>query len=797
MRKGDIKSRFVFSVKHNVDTMFLFYALILTVLLLQSVEAENGSLLSTCLPPKVPANARVVGKLGNLTIGSTVKILCNEGFLRRGRPKRITCLTNGQWSNFTLSCVGKRCGDPGSPVNGERIGWLFQYRSNVHFKCFKGYVLEGPKTRTCLSNQTWSERQPICKPVSCEKPPKVVGAMMESTTSFVYKTQLHYMCREGYQMQGSPTLTCGANGKWIGEIPVCKATVCKDPGTPLHGSRNGSKVFSYKAKLSFQCNKGFILYGAHERTCNDDGKWTGPQPYCVECAGVDTPVFIRKGFQFTHGLVKAKKGNVVTVLTEPDDEEEDVLILGRGTQHYAIVEDKVPFPAHVFIGTRVIAKQLDTEIFAFAEVVRITEDDKYFVTFQDNKRQSALTTIDFIRLLYPPTFCATCPDPEGPYNGFRLDSVEEFIPGTEVSYGCEVKTKLIGSDKRKCLPSGVWTGEQPRCQDLCYIQKCEIWKKCVYNNSGNNTECKCRENRECLRKYQPICGSDAKTYNNECIMKATACREKRSIKKIANGRCSPAAICQIIPKSVCRGYFRNFYFNTTTKRCEEIIAGGCHPSGWNGFTTIKECNRTCSVNICVQPVDPGPCLANESRWAFNQKAGRCKRFVYGGCFGNENNFDSKRKCNQRCPQTVPAKRKKVCPICPMIKAQEACKESAFALIGKVERRLSNDPTTRHLRYRVSIRNVSMNNANGSLPVRSAVIRVPYVRAPACSCSFPKLWFILVGDVPNISLIESSESITELNLTVERPSFVQRFNKDFSERRQKNCVQYFTDSGTAE
>lgn len=718
--------------------MFLFYALILTVLLLQSVEAENGSLLSTCLPPKVPANARVVGKLGNLTIGSTVKILCNEGFLRRGRRKRITCLTNGQWSNFTLSCVGKSCGDPGSPVNGERIGWLFQYRNNVHFKCFEGYVLEGPKTRTCLSNQTWSEKQPICKPVSCEKPPKVVGAVMEGTTSFVYKTQLHYMCREGYQMQGSPTLTCGANGKWIGEIPVCK-----------------------------------------------------------ECAGVDTPVFIRKGFQFTHGLVKGKKGNVVTVLTEPDDEEEDVLILGRGTQHYAIVEDKVPFPAHVFIGTRVIAKQLDTEIFAFAEVVRITDDDKYFVTFQDNKRQSALTTIDFIRLLYPPTFCATCPDPEGPYNGFRLDSVEEFIPGTEVSYGCEVKTKLIGSNKRKCLPSGMWTGEQPRCQDLCYRQKCEIWKKCVYNNSGNNTECKCRENRECLRSYQPICGSDAKTYNNECIMKATACREKRSIKKIANGRCSPAAICQIIPKSVCRGYFRNFYFNTTTKRCEEIIAGGCHPSGWNGFTTIKECNRTCSVNICVQPVDPGPCIANESRWAFNQKAGRCKRFVYGGCFGNENNFDSKRKCNQRCPPTVPAKRKKVCPICPMIKAQEACKESAFVLIGKVERRLSNDPTTRHLRYRVSIEKVFMNNANGSLSERRAVIRVPYVRAPACSCSFPKLSFILVGNVPNISLIESSERITELNLTVERPSFVQSLNKDFGERRQKKCAQYSTDFGTSE
>lgn len=54
------------------------------------------------------------------------------------------------------------------------------------------------------------------------------------------------------------------------------------------------------------------------------------------------------------------------------------------------------------------------------------------------------------------------------------------------------------------------------------------------------------------------------------------------------------AICQIVPSSNCRGYFRNFYFNLETNACESIIAGGCHPSGWNGFTTMEDCNRTCS-----------------------------------------------------------------------------------------------------------------------------------------------------------------------------------------------------------
>lgn len=57
--------------------------------------------------------------------------------------------------------------------------------------------------------------------IPCEEPPKVAGATMVGG-GFVFKAQVHYTCREGYQMEGTGTLTCGANGKWIGETPVCK-----------------------------------------------------------------------------------------------------------------------------------------------------------------------------------------------------------------------------------------------------------------------------------------------------------------------------------------------------------------------------------------------------------------------------------------------------------------------------------------------------------------------------------------------------------------------------------------------
>lgn len=56
----------------------------------------------------------------------------------------------------------------------------------------------------------------------------------------------------------------------------------------------------------------------------------------------------------------------------------------------------------------------------------------------------------------------------------------------------------------------------------------------------------------------------------------------------------------------------------------------------------------CLEQRCGLKLDPGPCEAAIPRWNFNPKTRRCERFVYGGCFGNENNFETLEECEKTC-----------------------------------------------------------------------------------------------------------------------------------------------------
>ncbi|XP_015239668.1 PREDICTED: amyloid-like protein 2 isoform X2 [Cyprinodon variegatus] len=58
--------------------------------------------------------------------------------------------------------------------------------------------------------------------------------------------------------------------------------------------------------------------------------------------------------------------------------------------------------------------------------------------------------------------------------------------------------------------------------------------------------------------------------------------------------------------------------------------------------------------VCTLEAETGPCRASMPRWHFDVSLRKCVRFIYGGCAGNRNNFDSEEYCMAVCKRlTVP------------------------------------------------------------------------------------------------------------------------------------------------
>uniref|UniRef100_A0A8C5HCD1 Amyloid-like protein 2 n=1 Tax=Gouania willdenowi TaxID=441366 RepID=A0A8C5HCD1_GOUWI len=56
--------------------------------------------------------------------------------------------------------------------------------------------------------------------------------------------------------------------------------------------------------------------------------------------------------------------------------------------------------------------------------------------------------------------------------------------------------------------------------------------------------------------------------------------------------------------------------------------------------------------VCTLEAETGPCRASMPRWHFDLSQRKCVRFVYGGCAGNRNNFDSEEYCMAVCKRMI-------------------------------------------------------------------------------------------------------------------------------------------------
>ncbi|XP_075459745.1 agrin isoform X4 [Ascaphus truei] len=132
----------------------------------------------------------------------------------------------------------------------------------------------------------------------------------------------------------------------------------------------------------------------------------------------------------------------------------------------------------------------------------------------------------------------------------------------------------------------------------CLDVECAFGAACVVKNQQAVCECQ----QVCQGVYDPVCGSDKRTYGNPCELEATACALKKEITVKHKGPCDRCGKCQF--GAICEA---------ETGRCvcpTECVASAQPVCGTDGSTYGSECElhvRACTQQTNLQVAAQGDC----------------------------------------------------------------------------------------------------------------------------------------------------------------------------------------------
>ena len=90
--------------------------------------------------------------------------------------------------------------------------------------------------------------------------------------------------------------------------------------------------------------------------------------------------------------------------------------------------------------------------------------------------------------------------------------------------------------------------------DVCSDVSCSFGAECQLKDVKNH-HCVCTMTCD-TDEYSPVCGSDGKTYSNQCSLRKTQCNQRRTISIASAGSCS-----KFISRSLRK---RNSWLKNTT-----------------------------------------------------------------------------------------------------------------------------------------------------------------------------------------------------------------------------------------
>ncbi|XP_023686963.1 WAP, Kazal, immunoglobulin, Kunitz and NTR domain-containing protein 2 [Paramormyrops kingsleyae] len=223
----------------------------------------------------------------------------------------------------------------------------------------------------------------------------------------------------------------------------------------------------------------------------------------------------------------------------------------------------------------------------------------------------------------------------------------------------------------------------------------------------------------------------------------------------------------------------SWYYEAKKNNCFTFTYGNCN-NNMNHFDTYESCMLSCGAELahpCGLPSLQGPCKAYEPRWAYSNLLKQCHSFIYGGCGGNENNFESKEACEEACP----FQKNQNCKMCkPRQKMVTSFCKSDFVILGRMTE-LTEDQDSGHALITVEeiLKDEKMGlKFFGKEPLEVTLLNMDW------SCPCPNITsadgqMIIMGDVHNGMAVLQPDSFVS-------PSSARRVRKLREVLHKKTC-----------